>query len=202
MNLPLFVDNAAARAGGLTTGAFYLSPTGAVMITVPNRYFIYTTNTNHTGNLGGRAGADNICNLNAHRPAVCTRGWAFMSMNADDEIRDFPTTLPGRTGMPMALGAPWYSRTGTHAGVRIANDWAGLLSGTILNRIDAGGGASRYWTHSHATGEVWHNACHGSTSVAGTGWAGIGRGEFSNPSWLLHETGSCGMNISVLCACF
>ena len=167
-------------------------------------YFIYITNTTHTGAFGGRAGADNICNLNANRPAVCTRGWAFISISDADEIRDFPATLEARVGRPFNPNALWRAQTGTHHGVVIASSWSDLLDNNIINTIGAGGADARFWwTFSRGDGSLSspNNHCQSGTSNLITD-IGVSGDSTRHDAWLDGSATHCAGAIRILCACF
>jgi len=164
-------------------------------------YYIYTTNTIHTGNLGGRTGADNICNLSINRPPVCSRGWAFMSFSATDEIRDFPENAQTLSGLPLNQSAIWRSQTGTHSGVQIAGNWWDLTDGTIATPLVNGGAAAWYWT---GTTSVFtqHNTCTGWITDQATLAGVVGDGSQAWNPWIFSGSPTCNNAHHVLCACF
>ena len=212
MNLPLFADNAAARAGGLTIGAFYRTKEGTLMVVSPTSYFLFSSGTTHTGNLGGRTGANNICRTSATRPAICSahNTWAFISISGADEVRDFPSNMPAWTGgMAFNTGWSWYWRHGTSDGVRAANSWSDLLDGTVQNVGTLGGMPDAWhWTGTWPDGAVTSLVC-GSWSGDNMLWSGeIGRpNSVENSVWLnlgtIHRTvAGCSNLLSIYCACF
>lgn len=81
----------------------------------------------HDGNLGGRAGADAICTSAAGGVPGYSNYHAFLSVNADDEIRD----MPANYGVPT--NAPIYAPN--H--YLIANNWSDLLDGSIRISLTA-----------------------------------------------------------------
>ncbi len=83
----------------------------------------------HNGKLGGRTGADGLCQASANRPAGYTSYRAFISVDADDEIRDMPGNYRVPTNVPIQ------SLNGTV----IANDWADLLDGSITVTLETAG---------------------------------------------------------------
>ena len=60
---------------------------------------IFDAGGTYDGNLGGRAGADALCQASANRPAGYTNVRAFLSVDVNDEIRD----MPGNYGIPTNL---------------------------------------------------------------------------------------------------
>ena len=197
--------------GGACTGTAGCSVVMNTALTVqasfvvgPATYFLFASGTIHTGHLGGRAGANNICRTSTTRPAVCTaeRTWAFISVTDTDEIRDFPAAVPAWTGnTPFNTAAPWYWRHGTHAGIRADNNWAGLLDGTILNPGSMGGHGAWYWTGSSAAGALLGNACLSWTFGAAGSGAVMGSGSDTDGRWLDRLNACCSNTRYVLCAC-
>lgn len=109
---------------------------------------LYSTGTGHTGNLGGRTGADALCEGN--KPAGYANWRAFLSVNADDEIRN----MPGNYGIPTGIPIKGPN------GAQIASNWADLLDGTIaVTLIDAGvasvnGLSGEWWSGSYWNGSL------------------------------------------------
>jgi hypothetical protein len=109
-----------------------------------------------SGNLGGLAGADAICQTAAN--AVSLGG-------------TFKAWLSDSTGSPstrFVQGTGPYVRTD---GVLIANDWADLTDGSIAAHITtnaAGGSASAApWTGTGGSGTALSSHCNNWTSAAG-----------------------------------
>lgn len=180
---------------------------------IPSAYFLFASGTTHTGNLGGRAGANNICRTSTTRPAVCTAAntWAFISVSDTDEIRDFPTTVPTWTGgSAFNTATPWYWRQGAHAGIRADNNWTSLLDGSVINSGQTAGLPQNWaWTGSHVDGSVAsNNTCSGWLSGDTLHPSGIVGHSWNTGSSWLHAGGfgdgvGCGGAPSHLyCACF
>ena len=210
------VDPDNCTTAGTTTGTITVTGAGETItvnvtrnctVASPTRYFLFDSETQSRGNIGGRAGADQICANDNDRPAVCTNyAWAFITVSFNDEIRDFPDNIPNRSGgVPWNSTANWYFRDYRHHGVRAANSWRDLLDGTVDNRPDNGGFDGSYWTGSMPGGGL-SNTCRGwsSSFIADYGVSGIR--DHRDSHWLTHTewhtTLICSLNRRVLCACF
>ena len=98
------------------------------------------------GNLGGRAGADTLCqnNLPTGLGTEYIHFRAFISVDAADEIRDMPSNYAVPTDLPI---------TGP-IGATIANDWAALLNSEaepLLSSFSAAGithSSNTWWSGS------------------------------------------------------
>lgn len=132
---------------------------------------IWNTALNTHGNVGGRLGADALCDADPNKPVVAastTR--AFISINAADEIRDMPALYNIPTNEIV------FRADGT---TQVAPNWAGLLnagSTNLVNSVNIGpfpaGGA---FTFSSADGALHASSCLNGTSNNGAdnGMAGI-----------------------------
>ena len=152
----------------------------------------------HDGDMGGRTGADAICQASPSRPAGFANYRAFISIDANDEIRD----MPANYGVPTSL--PIIGPTGT----LIANNWADLLDGSIAASLSAAGVVSSSWHTGSAVAsdgsleeEPFDAHCAGYASTTGNtrianptlttggvyptvvGWLGSGNGSCSPVAW-------------------
>lgn len=166
------------------------------------KYYISLKSLYGTGNLGGRSGADSWCGGGGNGEG------AFISVNADDEIRDFLTTKGINPNYEW-----WWIKQSTPLDTevaKIANNWADLLDGSILNDSRAVGysyyyegegpyGYS-YLTGSNSDGSV-RNTCSGWTSDSGT--ASYGQGGVLGSGWLKQgDSGFCTFNSYWRFPCF
>ena len=199
----------------VTTGIFFARTGVGNGAPGPTTYFLFDTLATTTGRIEvsgfavGRASADEMCRIDAHRPAACQQPattentWAFISVSATDEIRDM---LPGGEGGSWVEdeNAPWYFKNGDHPGVRAADNWTDLLDGSVDNRPVDGGldGGGTYWTGSTWDGALNPRSCSGWTSSAAD--QSGERGHFTQTChrWLDWAGGTCSFAYSVLCACF
>jgi hypothetical protein len=175
----------AATLGGVPPGGYVTSPTQIVLYALPSPT---------DGNLGGRAGADALCQAAATRPAGYVSARAFISVSAADEIRDMPTLYGVPTNLPVVS-------LGTSPKTTLANNWADLLDGSIAASLQAAGvtlqgyvwtGSDRYggtisdsfgncnhWTTANDVSEappapIRYAGTIGSTSQVNSGWLSVG----------------------------
>jgi hypothetical protein len=111
---------------------------------------IYDAGGLYDGDLGGRTGADLICQSSPTRPGGYSNYRAFISVNDTDEIRD----------MPANYGVPTNVCIGGRNGVKVADNWNDLLDGDIdASLVAAGSGNSQ-------SDEWWSGCASGSGDVA------------------------------------
>lgn len=146
------------------------------------------------GNLGGRAGADAICQASGNRPAGYTNFRAFLSVNGGDEIRD----MPGNYGVPT--NRPIVGPNGTV----IANDWADLLDGTIDVSLGTAGlpTAGPFWSGSNADGSLGANNCTGWTDNSGLNFGEKGNPTRTDSTWLSDAIIGCNSSLLLFCIAF
>lgn len=149
-----------------------------------------------SGALGGRAGADAMCQA-AAKPGLIPAGIpvrAFLSVNASDEIRDFPTTYGVRTDLPV-----WGP-----SGIVVADNWLDLVDGTIdttLMSSQVMGSSELVWySGSNADGSLATNHCANWTSGSGGTMGRVGQKGSTASDWISAGAGPCGSNqYNVLC---
>jgi hypothetical protein len=151
------------------------------------------------GNLGGRAGADTLCQASANGPAGYINPRAFISVDANDEIRD----MPGNYGVPTNV--PIQSLTGNV----IATNWADLLDNTIAMTLQAAGVTTTlWWSGSNGDGSLNADSCVGWTSAAPSEGGITGGAGATDLEWIQEgpQAASCGgstiTTITVLCLAF
>jgi len=146
-------------------------------------YVIWVTDSTYTGALGGRSGADSKCVADKPGDLDCTEDIkAFLSIAADDEIRDMPSKYGFSTLTPIY----WYNKN-TQAVLSLATTWADMLDGTILSsQADGTGVTGNYiWTFSQAAGELGSYNCSGGTSGSSGVSGNTGSGSSTGTDWLL-----------------
>jgi hypothetical protein len=112
-----------------------------------------------SANIGGRSGADEICTNQAEEYADI--GWmscsgdimAFLSVDADDEIRDIPTNYDINTDLVFHHLHPTLN-------LKMADNWDDLLDGSIDRSTPAS-----FWSSSNNDGSLSGDACNGWTEV-------------------------------------
>jgi cysteine-rich repeat protein len=130
--------------------------------------FAFVSSTLHTGNMGGLAGADAICQGLADAANLPGTYMAWLSTN---EVNGTPATRFAQSAFPYV----------TVTGVKIADNWADLIDGTIdaaLNVTELGGappagnptcGANSVWSNTLQNGTIFNatTSCSNWTSTAG-----------------------------------
>jgi hypothetical protein len=128
--------------------------------------YMFSNDSGFWGNIvGGRAGADSICQTDiAYYPDLPTANVkAFISINDTDEIRD----------MPANYGVPTTRWIVGPTGKKIADDWADLLDGTIDQTLmDAEIVSWYWWSGSWEDGSLDPDNCSGFTIMGTDGMAG------------------------------
>jgi hypothetical protein len=146
------------------------------------------------GALGGRAGADAVCQaaVASHSALGLTSVRAFLSVNASDEIRDMPVSYGFPTGVP--IHGP--------TGVKIADDWADLLDGSVDATLTAAQALATdyFYTGSGSDGALDVHNCSGWTD-SGTLFDGhYGSSYFTDARWVATGDATCGLTqYHVLC---
>ena len=160
-------------------------------------YILYMSTEFYKGNLGGRSGADIICNGDINKPSLCTGdAWAFISVNAADEIRDMPTTKNVRTGDVWY----WYC-DGTTS--QAAPNWGGLLDGDIDNNAYATGcaGSNNVHTFSLTDGALAPETCESATDGTHSYTGRYGYNAINDYRWINRTVGYCDYDWLLYCAC-
>jgi hypothetical protein len=157
------------------------------------KLIMYNAGT-HTGTLGGRSGADGICNASPNKPAGATNVHAFISLSGDQII-----------DMPATYGYPLYASIyGPGATLKIANNWASFIGLTItlnMDLYDAGvlpGNTDEFFTGSNRNGTVdltW--TCGDWTSDSGM--TDVGYSYVTDSFWIAGAGSSCGSSSYLVC---
>lgn len=148
------------------------------------------------GAMGGRAGADGLCSAAVTSYSFPYTGTAaFISVSADDEIRDMPALYS------VPIDRPIVGPTG----IRIADSWADLLDGTIQVRLGLAGldlpnGAYGYYTGSTTAGAVTSKTCTSWTAAYTMFDGTYGTDYAADKGWISMAEATCGSaNYHVLC---
>lgn len=182
----------------------------------PPNIYMFASGSTHTGNLGGRDGADAICWSSPNKASGCTvpaRTRAFLSVSPSDYISNFPTQYSGYAFPAAAIT----DRTGAY---QIAANWSALMqnngacngSGTCTNQSGGsaslqtvmGASAARFWTGATTTGGYdatsGGSQCSAWSSTSGpVAWGGFTNAILQN-GWSLF--GLCGNSYEVMCVCW
>jgi hypothetical protein len=176
-------------ASKITSGVFDNStiPKPANHITIFSRKLT----TGQDGNIGGRSGADAICNEIKDSELInifnnsCSNVRALISVSSSDEIRDFPDIYSVPTNVKVR----------SQNGMLISDNWSGLfatadgghpsgLHGNLSDLVgiykDSSTEGARVWTGSSSTGEIANYHCIGWTSNSSGENGGTGGLEVDN----------------------
>ena len=159
------------------------------------RILIYMSPDSYNGNLGGRSGADAKCDLALILGCKINR--AFLSVNADDEIRDMPGNYGFKTNIPIY----WYNRS-SKTTTKLANNWIDMLDGTILSTQTVGTG----YLAIAKTGSNWDGAlagcsCNGWTDETNSFCSTYGDSKYSTNEWITAWYASCKNQSTHRCLC-
>ncbi len=147
------------------------------------------------GAIGGRAGADTLCQSASNKPAGYSNYRAFISVSATDEIRD----MPANYGVPTSYAVRSTSNT------LIANNWTDLLDGYINTTLAAAGvyvgGPYDWWSGSFQDGSLdgpYSCASWTNPSVPGR----LGRFDYPTPTWIFAGATLCSSPANLLCIAY
>ena len=181
---------ATATATATATPAATATPTPA-----PRGIVLYSAGV-QVAELGGRSGADLICQQVSNKPAGYGAYRAFISVNANDEIRDMPTNYGVPTNVPIT----------SPNGTTIANNWADLLDGNIQKSLSAAGvipAGSTWWSGSSSDGSVTANTCQEWMVAIPSAFGDYGCADATDASWINCETQPCNVeNAHLLCIAY
>ena len=146
-----------------------------------------------SGNLSGRAGADTFCDSDANKPTVASSTTrAFISVDADDEIRDMPSlyNIPSNEVI--------FRQDGT---TQIAPNFAALLnadSASLISSVSTAGFS--VFTGSSFDGELDSlGACNGWTASGTVNLANIGDSLSLDGAFLFNSASVCRTNFRLYC---
>ena len=174
----------------------------------PKTTLIYLSTATHQGNLKGtsqtaRAGADAICanEKPANLPASCSNIHAFLSVDANDEIRDMPANYGYDSAKPIYW---WHNTNGFNETNKIDNSWSAMLDGSILKTQYSGTGVStsaHSGSLSYLGGVSGSQNCNGFTRTSSS-VTRVGGASVTSPNWISYYSGGfdCGDSFSVRCA--
>jgi hypothetical protein len=155
----------------------------------PTARIIFVTSTMTDGNMGGLLGADGICNSLAGKKQLPGTYMAWLSDNTGS-----PSTRMVKSAVPYTLVD----------GTVVADNWAGLTSGTLKHAIDmtelggtppigntgcGGGGYPTVYTDTHLDGTLANsNYTCVNWTAGGTNQSTLGRANITDQTW----TSFCG----------
>ncbi|MBP7252642.1 MAG: hypothetical protein KBA75_04060 [Alphaproteobacteria bacterium] len=167
-------------------------------VTTEDYKLIFVTSTTSNGNLKGAAadgiaGANSTCNTRASSGSLPGTYKAWLATTAGND----PATLHSHASTPYRLPVNL---------TKVANNWTGLVSGTLLNAINR----SESGTSVSNTNNVWSNADSSGTRVGSTNctnWTStssgvsgaVGSSNATNTSWANNSTATCNTNKRLYC---
>ena len=182
----------AGWSGGCTgTGTCVVTITGAINVTAtmnppPNVAFV--TSSVHTGNLGGLAGADAICQARASAVGLTGTYRAWLSTTTVNAIDRLGTA----SGWVRPDGRPF------------VNSRADLVAGRIfypliLNERNASEAGDTVWTATQANGLGNPNSCANWTSTTDAGQPTIGFDDQGTTGWTQNGGAACTSSNHLYC---
>ncbi|MGH6905537.1 MAG: DUF1554 domain-containing protein [Geminicoccaceae bacterium] len=154
---------------------------------------VFVTSTRHTGDLGGLAGADAICQDLAEAGGSLAAPGTYKAWLSDATAS--PSTRFTQASVPYKLVD----------GTTIADDWADLTDGNLnapIGRTEQGGDTPSFfvWTATTAQGLAGGLNCQAWTSNATTTSGAIGLANVSTERWSFASLGSaCQLTPSLFC---
>ena len=162
----------------------------------PSEIYIYATTTFHQGNLGGREGADTVCQTeqNSTAQSLCAERRAFLSTSSEDTLYRLQSTV----GFPLSTPIKSFSNQ------LIASTWDGLFIEDLQNTLQQAGilraNNQSWWSGSDLLGnEASH--CNGWTSSESTALGAAGTGSSNQGEWLQKGIEACDLEYPLLCLC-
>ncbi len=155
------------------------APTAALSPTQELALTIYDAGVDTNGNLAGRFGADAFCF--AQRPEGYQNARAFISVDADDTIRNMATNYNIPNDRPIL----------SLTGVLIASSWADLIDKSINMKLqDAEVVNSEWWSGSNDDGSLSQN-CNGWTDPDPNSLATVGSSNKKDADWMASSNTNC-----------
>jgi hypothetical protein len=150
---------------------------------------VFASSSTHTGNLGGLAGADGICQSLADAEGLSGTFKAWLSSS----------TVTASSRLTHAT-IPYYLPNNT----KIADDWSDLVDGTIDNPLNANEAGTTLpsflpWTGATHTGGIATYQCSDWTSSANAQFGSNGSSTRTDLAWTLNNTRRCDTVTRVFC---
>jgi hypothetical protein len=159
--------------------------------------YVFTTSTTYTGNLGGLAGADAICNA---RAAAANLPGTYMA---------WISTAQGSPSTRFVQSAVPYRMVNN---AKVADDWADLTDGTLdvnINKTELNGTplnstiscnntTRQTWTGTNANGTAAANTCADFSTTNSTG--AVGRNTITDATWsVCNAAAACTVTAPIYC---
>lgn len=200
--IAIMAISSCSSAPDASEGAFFNTPStqqqGDNTSETLNKIYMFSSAGYYNGNLGGRVGADNICQSNLP-VALVDAGYethAVLAFDSRDDMASFPTNFLIPTDEVIYA---------YDSNVVIANDWLDFMDGSL----DAGMRAATllpantiYWTGFEPDGRLTQDTCNGFTSLSGADQAQIGNSDYDDIRWSAFQVDSCNGVHPILCVAF
>ena len=138
-----------------------------------------SSSSNYSGNVGGKSGADAICD--SDRPIGYKRGYAFARFDTNNEIQDLPTTAGINTNLNIR----------SVSNNLIANNWSDLLDGSIPQTLYSLGvfanAGARWMSFSDINGAI-KNSCNGGTDNSSSYTGTFGAAGNNDSRWIDRDS--------------
>lgn len=152
---------------------------------------LWLSNTTTDGNIGGRAGADTFCEADSNNPRVAgSQTRAFLSVDANDEIRDMPENYNLPTDETI------FRVDGT---TQIATDFAALLNTDTTPLINSIGGATSAFAGSLSNGSFVGPGCNSWTSNSASFGGRTGTSNATNQRYISGGATVCSVAVPLYC---
>lgn len=154
--------------------------------------------SSRTGALGGRSGADQLCRdegVAVYRALDLKNVKAFISVSTVDDIRSLVT--------PDWWYYPVYGINPVNGPVLVAESWAGLWSGALVNDLQTSlGMTTNWWSGSNPDGTLSAGGNCSEWRVADSTLAQEGSPVGTAPSWITATMQACSASNTVLCLAY
>ena len=161
---------------------------------------LWLSNSTTDGNLAGlgtgtiRANADALCDADTGKPTIAnSTTHAFMSIDANDEIRDMPTNYTIPTTEPI-LRADGTTQIAANFPALLNTATVALLGNSVFDTFFF------VWTGSSANGELSTNTCNGWTLATSSGTSGqAGLSNSTSSTYMSLGPSNCAASTKLYC---
>jgi hypothetical protein len=174
--------------------------------TTSNQVYLFASGSTHSGNMGGRSGADQICTTakkNNQATLGCNYIHAFLTVSSSDTFSSFPTTFgPGNGDFQKDQNLAIVSPTNDP----IANNWGHLTGNdngiTGSFKATLGGTSNYFWTGGREITPGYYCDSWASTSTS-NGVVGVYQPPYEGRFTHSLSAGGCQKySYDLLCVCW
>jgi hypothetical protein len=154
-----------------------------------SKLYLYSAGTND-GDLGGRSGADTLCDNSSNKPSGVSTAHAFITVSSSDTIADMPSTYSFPDDVPIYNSDESYT---------VGSNWADLLDSSLSNSLQTMNvtTATYWWSGSNADGTLYSTHCTNWTTNS-SGIGGIGNATATDGLFMIDGDGSCSSSAAVV----